>query len=309
MDDYSTNVLSDSKNEWSIVLLNMITPHIIDGFRSIFNEAVQLCSDNDEESKYLMTYQNLLARIPKWNQTMIDAEKDRIIKQCNCSYLEDILMCVHIIQLKVLSCVRVGSESKKINIDIPDFSLFIHNVYTNVARKLYSNIYLFEVDNQHLEIQKRNREFEMLVQTCIMNTIRDKMPIEMLLRQYIDETQEVEVTKVEKVLDTRPKFVEEKLPINLVKDFNSELNENIFEPTKHLPKVNPLPQTVSMPRVGPSPLVETSPKVGFSDHNSVRTFETTNDIISLGEEIPNLDFEELDLSKSTEIVDLNFEEL
>jgi hypothetical protein len=204
MDDYTSNVLTDSKNEWSILLMNYLTPHIIDGFRSIFNEALQVCDKNDEMDKYLMTYQNLLTRIPKWNQSMIESEKERIIKLCNCTYLEDLMTCVHIIQLKILSCVRVGSETKKINIDIPDFCTFLHNVYTNVARKLYSNIYLFEVDISELETQKRNREFELIVQTCIMNTIRDRIPVETLLRQYIDETQEVEVKKVETIVDTKP---------------------------------------------------------------------------------------------------------
>jgi hypothetical protein len=204
MDDYTSNVLNDSKNEWSILLINHITPHIIDGFRSIFNEAVRLCEENDELEKYLMTYQNLLARIPKWNQQMIQTEYERIVKLCNCSYLEDILTCVHIIQLKVLSCVRVSNETKKVKIDIPEFSVFLHNVYTNIARKLYSSIYLFEIDITPLEQQKHNREFELLVQTCIMNTIRDKIPVETILRQFIDETQEIEVSKVEKVIETKP---------------------------------------------------------------------------------------------------------
>jgi len=204
MDDYTSNVLNDSKNEWSILLINYITPHIVDGFRSIFNEAVRVCEENDEIEKYLMTYQNLLARIPKWNQQMITTEHERIVKLCNCSYLEDILTCVHIIQLKVLSCVRVGNETKKVKIDIPEFSVFLHNVYTNIARKLYSSIYLFEIDVPPLEQQKRNREFELMVQTCIMNTIRDKIPVETILRQFIDETQEVEVTKVEKLIEQKP---------------------------------------------------------------------------------------------------------
>jgi len=204
MDDYTSNVLTESKNEWSILLMNYLTPHIIDGFRSIFNESVQICDKNDEMDKYLMTFQNLLTRIPKWNQQMIETERERIIKLCNCSYLEDLMTCVHIVQLKILSCVRVGSETKKINIDIPDFCTFLHNVYTNVARKLYSNIYLFEIDIPELEVQKRNREFELLVQTCVMNTIRDRIPVETLLRQYIDETQEVEVKKVETIVDTKP---------------------------------------------------------------------------------------------------------
>lgn len=197
MDDYTSNVLTDSKNEWSILLINYLTPHVIDGFRSIFNESVQLCEKNDEIEKYLMTFQNLLSRIPKWNNEMVKIEKERIMKLCNCSYLEDLMTCVHIIQLKILSCVRVGSESKKISIDIPDFGAFLHKVYINVARKLYSNIYLFEIDIASLEIQKRNREFEVIVQACVMNTIRDSIPVETLLRQYIDESTEYEVKRPE----------------------------------------------------------------------------------------------------------------
>ena len=208
MDDYTSNILNDSKNEWSILLINYITPHIIDGFKAIFNESIHLCESNDEIEKYLMTFQNLLSRIPKWNQTIVLAEQERIIKSCNCSYLEDLITCVHIIQLKILSCVRVGNETKKITIDIPDTCSFIHQIYINIARKLYSNIYLFEIDIPPLEQQRRNREFELLVQTCIMNTIRDKIPVETLLRQFIDETQEIEVTRVEKTLNTTAKPLE-----------------------------------------------------------------------------------------------------
>ena len=203
MDDFTSNILNDSKNEWSILLINLITSHIIDGFRSIFNESLQLCQNNDEPDKYLMTYQNLLSRIPNWNQSIIDSEKERIMVKSKCSYLEDLVTCVHIIQLKLLSCVRVGTENKKINIDIPDFTFFLHKIYINIARKLYSNIYLFELDIPPLEQQRRNREFELLVQTCIMNTIRDNLPVEQLLRQYIDETQEVDVNKVETIIDNK----------------------------------------------------------------------------------------------------------
>ena len=213
MDDYTSNILNDSKNEWSILLINYITPHIIDGFKSIFNESVNLCEQNDEIEKYLMTFQNLLSRIPKWNQTVVLEEQSRIVNSCNCSYLEDLITCVHIIQLKILSCVRVGSETKKITIDVPDMSSFIHQIYINVARKLYSNIYLFEIDIPPLEQQRRNREFELIVQTCIMNTIRDKIPVETLLRQFIDETQEIEVTRVEKTLNTVAKPLDP-IPIN-----------------------------------------------------------------------------------------------
>jgi hypothetical protein len=201
MDDYNSNLLNDSKSEWSIRLMNVLSGHIIDGFRSIFSEAMEVCEKNDEAEKYLMTFQNYLSMIPKWNQNMVNAEVERIKESSQCKYLEDLITCVHILQLKILSCVRTGNQNKKIDIDIPCFKTFLHNVYINIARKLYSNIYLFQIDATPLQQQKHNREFEIIVQTCIMNTIRDNVPVEQLLKQYIDETQEVDVEKTEKVVE------------------------------------------------------------------------------------------------------------
>lgn len=201
MDDYNSNLLNDSKSEWSIRLMNILSGHIIDGFRSIFSEGMEVCEKNDEAEKYLMTFQNYLSMIPKWNQNMVDTEVERIKESSQCKYLEDLITCVHILQLKILSCVRTGNQNKKIDIDIPCFKTFLHNVYINIARKLYSNIYLFQIDATPLQQQKHNREFEIIVQTCIMNTIRDNVPVEQLLKQYIDETQEIDVEKTEKVVE------------------------------------------------------------------------------------------------------------
>ena len=285
MEDNTSNLLSDSKNEWSILLMNYITPHIMEGFRSIFNESVTLCETNEEPEKYLMTFQNLLTRIPKWNQQLIDTERERIVKLCNCNYLEDLVVCVHIIQLKILSCVRVGNESKKINIDIPDFGIFIHNIYTNIARKLYSSIYLFELEISGLEKQKRTREFELLVQTCIMNTIRDKIPIESLLRQYMDESSEIEV-KVDKPKED-PKIeakVEPKLEPKVLVEPKVETNvEPVCEAVKFddIPVSQPQPLPVSPPLPEP----ETRPSISFNP--SIESFDLPEEEgFSIGEDVP-----------------------
>ena len=60
MDDYNLNVLSEAKNEYSSRLLNILSPLIIQGIKSIFNEALDLCNENEEDDKYLMTFQNFL---------------------------------------------------------------------------------------------------------------------------------------------------------------------------------------------------------------------------------------------------------
>ena len=105
MDDYNVNVLSEAKSEYSSRLVTILTPLMIEGIKSIFDEATKLCLDNDEEEKYLMTFQNFLSRVPKWNTTIIEEETKRIIIQSSCSYLEDLLTCVHITQLKILTSI------------------------------------------------------------------------------------------------------------------------------------------------------------------------------------------------------------
>jgi predicted ester cyclase len=192
MDDFVISNLHESRNEWCSRLVSIFTPLVAEGVRSLFNEAWKLCLDNDEANKYLMTFQNLLSRVPKWNNTIIEEERKRIIERSGCNYLEDLITCVHIIQLKVLTCVRVGNKQKKIDISIPKLDSFIHKIYINVARKVYSNVYLFEKPVMPLQQQKNNRELELIIQECIMLAIRESVPTESIIRAYLDESVEQE---------------------------------------------------------------------------------------------------------------------
>ena len=193
MDDFNVSSLHESKNEWTARLVHIFTPLIIEGYKSIFNEALQLCKQNNEMDKYLMTFQNFISRVPKWNVAIIEQERKRIHDKSCCGYLEDLITCVHIIQLKILTSMRAGNKQKKINITIPKLDEFIHKMYINVARKVYKNVYLFEINVAPLQTQKYNRELEILVQESILITIRESIPVENILRAYMDETIEEEV--------------------------------------------------------------------------------------------------------------------
>ena len=207
MDDFNLSSLHESKNEWSARLVTILTPLVIDGYKSILDEAIKLCKENREMDKYLMTFQNFISRVPKWNSAIIEAEKKRICDKSHCSYLEDLVTCVHIIQLKVLTAMRVGQKQKKIDINIPKLDDFIHKIYINVARKVYKNTYLFEIGIPPLQMQKHNRELEVIVQECILNTIRESIPVEAILKAYMDETMEEDVTEEikEEYVDEVPK--------------------------------------------------------------------------------------------------------
>lgn len=203
MDDYSLSNLYESRNEFTARLVNLLTPHIIDGFRSIFDEAWKLCSDNEEGSKYLMTFQNFLSRVPKWNPTIIEQECERIKERSSCGYIGDLIACVHVVQLKSLTCMRVGMKNKKVNVDVPKENDFIHRVYINTARKLYSNVYLYERNIHSLQTQRNRRDIEVIVQECIMNAMRDTIPIEKLLKSYMDPTieEDVEINETTSVIN------------------------------------------------------------------------------------------------------------
>ena len=213
MDDYSVKNLIDSKNEWCSRLLNIFTPCVIYGFNTILDESYKLCIENDEYNKYLITFQNFLSRVPKWNNNIIEDEKKRIIEASSCKYIEDLITCVHIIHLKALTYMRVGEKQKKIDLDIPSLDKFVHNVYINSARKLYTNVYLFEKNIPSLEIQKNNREIELIIKECIMNTIHDSIPVEDILNKYLSET-------IEDKFDITEEVVE-------VPDFNNEPDVNV----------------------------------------------------------------------------------
>ena len=210
MDDFVISNLQESRNEWCSRLVTIFTPLVVEGVRSIFSESWKLCLDNDEVNKYLMTFQNLLSRVPKWNNEILEEERKRIVERSGCNYLEDLITCVHIIQLKVLTCIRVGNRQKKIDISIPKLDSFIHKVYINVARKVYKNVYLFEKNISPLLVQKNQRELELMIQECILAAIRDSIPTEDIIRAYMDESTEQEEEVIIENIEVDDKEADEK---------------------------------------------------------------------------------------------------
>jgi hypothetical protein len=221
MDDFNLKSLSASKNEWASRLINILSPCVVEGYKSILKESIKLCKNNNESEKYLMTFQNLISRIPKWNTSIIEEEKNRIIEKSNCNYLEDLVTCIHIIQLKTLTAMRVGNKQKKIDIDIPKIEDFIHKIYINSARKLYQNVYLFEKFIPPLQIQKNNRELEIIINECILNTIRENIPVDNILRVYLDETIEEEIEE-----DVKEEVIMKALPENIKEE--ETIKENLY---------------------------------------------------------------------------------
>lgn len=269
MDDFVISNLNESRNEWSSRLVGILTPLVIQGIRSIFNEAWNLSIDNNEVNKYLMTFQNLLSCVPKWNNITVEKERKRIIEKSGCNYLEDLITCVHIIQLKVLTSVRVSNRQKKIDISTPKLDAFIHKVYINVARKVYSNVYLFETNISPLQVQKNNRELELIVQECILITVRDSIPTESIIRAYLDESveqeEEVIIENVENPVLEEDKSKED---TNENSEVAGSSNENeTKEPEIHKNPEDDVPSVVpSITNVDNAPVIT---RLSFNENDTV----------------------------------------
>jgi hypothetical protein len=283
--------LHESKNEWGSRLLTILTPLVAEGLRSIFDEAVQLCKSNNEMDKYLMTFQNFISRIPKWNPVIIENEKNRITERSGCGYLEDLVTCVHIIQLKLLTAIRVGQKQKKIDITIPKLDDFVHKIYINVARKIYKNVYLFELNIPPLQVQKHNRELEIIIQECILNTVRESIPVESILRAYMDETVEEDVVEEikEEVIEKpkeeesktseKPHIISEEGPkepeVPVVRSLESDAQELVRTvETEVVPEFPDLPEDTS--------------RLTFSDVDNVRESDNSERNISAPKNVERL---------------------
>lgn len=287
MDDFVISNLYESRNEWCSRLVSIFTPLVVDGIRSIFNEAWKLCIDTDELNKYLMTFQNLLSRIPKWNEFIIEQERKRIVEKSGCNYLEDLITCVHIIQLKVLTCIRVGNKQKKIDISIPKLDSFIHKVYIHVARKVYTNVYLFEKNVTPLQSQKNNRELEIIIQECILTAIRESIPTEDIIKAYMDESieqeEEVVIENIEEpVLEKEGE--QPSMDAGSAGSFGShesspETNQSVSEPTAP-------PMVPSIKNIDENPTIT---KLSFNDYDSVMNDEDRVESVNAPKTIERLE--------------------
>ena len=152
----------------------------------------------------------------------------------------------------------MGSKNKKIDVKIPKLEDFIHKVYILAARKIYKNVYLYERNIPPLQIQKNNRELEVLIQESILNAVRES--IDNLLRSYLDESieEDVQVEIHEEVLDAPIDDEVEQIGGAHVKPQMFQKNVSISEDIV-VPSVTELASVEQLSEPEPEPELEPAP--------------------------------------------------
>jgi hypothetical protein len=179
------NFLIETKQEYTIHLVNSIYSLVYDGLQNIYEEAKKNAKNNDE----LKIFQLLLSGVPKWNPTIIDNEYQRIIRLNNLGRtIEELLKAVIKSNIVVLTNSNIDYNEqllKELNIQ-DDFKNFIHLVYIECARSFYNTPFLFSHRDSPIDIKRNQTEILKIIQECIKNAVRKMIPLQITIKTYLE---------------------------------------------------------------------------------------------------------------------------
>ena len=185
------NFLVETKNEYTTHLINILNPLIFEGILSIYKEAQEIAGQDN----VLKIFQTFLKRIPKWNQTIIEKETNRIINSSQSyGWLGDLIKATLKANLVVLMYNPTVKSQTKLdnsfykNINVNDF---IHKVYIECAREIWNNPYLLYHNYPPIEIKRNQRDCMNIIKDCIKEAIRKLLPVKHILQIYLGEDMEL----------------------------------------------------------------------------------------------------------------------
>jgi len=165
----------------------MVLPQVSEGIWSVYDNAKSICEKNNQTDQILMTFQNLLTRIPQWTDDVLQTEVKRIIAASKCGYLEELLTGVLLAYLRTFAAVqyRASQDSIEVEFERPPLARFIHELYKEVARRCWENAFLFRTIGVRSEQQARNRqEIDRIIDTAIDTVLDSFLPWESIVTNY-----------------------------------------------------------------------------------------------------------------------------
>jgi hypothetical protein len=183
----AVNVYAEAKSEYTRQLCQILAPAV----QLYFLDLLKIAKEKDSDSRRMLwNFQALLQEIPDWNQDKVIRETERIQRDSNCDYLEELLTAVFIAHTKVLSAIRITTKQKKLQITIPKIDHFLHRTLRETGRLLWGNAFLFAEQGTPIDRQKNMRQVEALIQEGIQQSIRSLLPVKTILREYLNDEAE-----------------------------------------------------------------------------------------------------------------------
>ena len=214
------NVLVEAKKEYTEQLNSIMCPLMIEVFQEIYDEACK-----PPRSKTLQKFQNLLRETKHWNNSMIAEHNTRLLQKC--PWFNDLLVAVFISHVKILSSVRIKTETKKISIKLPTTEEFLHACYIKAAHDLFKDPYIFHEESNEFE---RDEKLYERFRKCIDETIKELVPIQEILKTYISQS---DIDDIETLEPIEPEIIEPE-PFKVEEEPEEQPQEPEEEQTKDI---------------------------------------------------------------------------
>jgi hypothetical protein len=190
------SIYSEARNEYVKQLSTWVVPPLVEFFRDEYEQF-----SVTEGRGVMRAFQNFCAEVPRWNQDVIETNINKILDNCRCDYIEELMTAVFIAHTKMLTAIRVSSKQKKLSITLPKLDHFLHRVFTECARAFWKAPFLFADSGSAIDKQKNILQAESLCIDAVSGAVRSLLPVKNILRDYLDESDSDE----EAIIDTKKK--------------------------------------------------------------------------------------------------------
>lgn len=187
-----SNLILEAKKELTNELIKIMSPMLYQGLKTIWNGAKDVAIFEKSTTSLLKIFQDKLTLIPKWNQDIINNEYNRIIldnENCDKDCFDRLIEGVFISNVKILSSIKLTSNSKHLNVSVPNSKHFLHKCYIECARNFYTHPFLFDDRPSIVSNKKMHRNLEetfKLIYKAIEDTIRGLLPIKNILHDIFN---------------------------------------------------------------------------------------------------------------------------
>lgn len=231
--DSVLSVYSDARTEYTKQLCVFLVPAYFQFFVDLLDKSKQAMINEPKRS--LWQFQTYLNEIHDWNMEKVKQEIQTIHTNCGCDYLEDLLTAVFIAHTKVLTAIRLSSNHKKIEINVPKVEHFLFKVLCESAKLLWSSTYLFRDGISGIEKQQNYRTIENILNEGILQAVRSMVPVKSILKDFVSGDAAVSGESAEDAKDDSDEEEEDKKEETSLEPQASmtEPKVSILEPKEH----------------------------------------------------------------------------
>lgn len=198
MTHYFEKTIVDAKTIYTDYLLNVLTPILYYGIKTIYDEAKDMENQIKEAEKIspdiknpgvLQLFQLYLAGLDQWTDPMMEQETNRIRSTSGCADIfDDLIRAViksHIIVLTYTASEKTCRIIKERLHEKVQIKSFIHCCYLECAKIFFDHPTLFYHEFLPIELKENERKIYQLIKIGIKTGIKRVLPMKQILETYL----------------------------------------------------------------------------------------------------------------------------